>query len=592
MALSLDLADWRHRSNEFGALLEYNGPDGESLVVMEYMPPNADRTAWQQLQRLWLDFPVHPHLLDAIECNGDRLLLRYAAFDWAWHLVEREPDIRLARARLACWGFQLADVLRTVASDRADHELALLTNPQPMLDLESELRVAFLPVHSEIKGDERGLVLAAGRAITAMSARLTIGVIPEIDAITRRCLLEPHERYPSLADVAAAFDAVAGTGRIRRRAKLHSWNLVEAGIGRLALDADRSLGEFASALDYVPGEHAITLEIDRSTSVVVESPESVRDALYDPSAFRDWTTREWLDVEPVARELERERRFADALLLYRYVDPDTVDIACLCTAIARCHLELGETGHAVDYASRAIAHTRTPAAYLIGVRALLLRKQRNDALALATAWLEYAPIDALAHYSCGRCLLALERHAEAMARFDRALGLQPGLIAAMMLRFEAARALARLRVSVGEQHQTAPPGHLVEPSNLLARGQAREAIAILEGAEHAADAVARLLLGACLVAEQRFEDALAVFEHVLTLDETHRVAVELSSGYALLALGRGADALERFERLDDSDAVEGRARALELLGRDEEARIEHERSIAIASRRATLRTRL
>lgn len=149
-----------------------------------------------------------------------------------------------------------------------------------------------------------------------------------------------------------------------------------------------------------------------------------------------------------------------------------------------------------------------------------------------------------------------------------------------------------MRQSVGSQH--APtfeiPEHLVELRDVLVGGTAAAAIDALRDPRYAEDADAQLLLARFPAFDHRLEAAIAVYDQLAAT--SHRTAALVGKGLAWLELGRVGDALAIFEQVPgDADAAEGQARALEALGRMDEAAEAYRRFIALAASGSDLRVR-
>jgi tetratricopeptide (TPR) repeat protein len=279
-------------------------------------------------------------------------------------------------------------------------------------------------------------------------------------------------------------------------------------------------------------------------------------------------------VQPEGAQLESKGEPLAALQLYRVAQGNQ---AAAGTAIARCHLQLREAGHAIDYAQRALAADPTIVEpHAIKTRALQLRKEHPLALEAADAWIALAPSDGAAHYARGKSLFALRRLVEARASFERACVLRPTMIEAMLLRREADRALGGVRDTVGEQ-----PAMIELPAHLasLRGAPIPEVIATLQRAEYAADPIAQLILGRCCLLEARFADALPCYD-IAAGSAAHRLEALVGKAAALVELDRAPEALELFDLVlretpDDLDVIDGRARALARLGRNAEAARDH-----------------
>ncbi len=87
----------------------------------------------------------------------------------------------------------------------------------------------------------------------------------------------------------------------------------------------------------------------------------------------------------------------------------------------------------------------------------------------------------------------------------------------------------------------------------------------------------------------RFDDALHAFE--LSLARVDAIATKLGKARVLLELDRAGEALAIFEQADSADALEGKARALQLLGRAEAAEAAFAAALDRADAGAEVRTR-
>jgi tetratricopeptide (TPR) repeat protein len=286
----------------------------------------------------------------------------------------------------------------------------------------------------------------------------------------------------------------------------------------------------------------------------------------------------WPEAAERGHALEAERAFQEALTYYFHAIADSSNEALIFTAMARCYLALGMAPQAVDYAQRALAvKSKHLEAHSIRARGYQLLHKYEDALKCAGVWLAIDPADPSAHYTRGRALLALGRFLEARDAFDRACAIKPGMLEAMLLRTEAERAAARVRDAVGEQPALVIdlPERLAELREPLVGGRIAEMIAILVRPTYAGDAIATLVLARCLAFDGRFEDAVSTYDRVATLSPEHEREASLGKAHALLGLDRADEALIVFERVGagaaDLDAIEGRALALEQLGRADEA---------------------
>ncbi len=160
---------------------------------------------------------------------------------------------------------------------------------------------------------------------------------------------------------------------------------------------------------------------------------------------------------------------------------------------------------------------------------------------------------ARAAYLEGKAALVRGKLADARDAFDRALALQPQMLEAMLLRGEVERMTNRLRREVGTGEAKALPSHLAAIEPLLLGDRFEDGIAQLRAFE---DAASQQLLADVLVQHGRAEEALAIYD-----------------------------------RLTSSEALAGRAAALQQLGRSGEAEAALDHYVALAVTRSELRTR-
>jgi tetratricopeptide (TPR) repeat protein len=610
---------WLQRSSEFREVLEYD--DLRSIVVMKFEPPMEPslHESWRRLCSLWLDLPAHPNMLEAIEVSGDRgVLLRYSAIDWP-HQPVRIDGGRAATRKLATWGAQLTEAFQVLVREVPEDERGWFSRPFAKVDIGGHVRCGFLPADpSDATAarsmppearqqwpacQEEAFVFLVGRLLADLSVPVASAPKTPITPIIERCLSsKPSKRYKTLADLGIALrSAGAPSVAVRRWYSLAAWSLNEAGGGWLAIDAPKAaLSVFEDALRYEnythlarQGRNAALTRLGRPT----ESNADWQTTALPVAAMEQ--VRSWAEAEPEAVRLETERAFADALNVYRSVRPEANNHGALFSALARCHLNLGEAGHAVDYAQRALAvEPRRTDALTIKVSGLISSRKAPEALKTADELLALIPNDGSAHYLRGKCLLALSRLVEARESFDRACALRPQLVEAMLLRREVDRCLKDLRKTVGHQEPMVldVPGHLAELRGALVGGRTQDAIEMLQRPEYEADAVAQLILGGCLAFDGRFEESAEVYERASTLSGENRYPAMIGRACALLELGRPADALDVFdvvrrENPGNVDAFEGRARALEQLGRKGEAAEEFRRFVAAAGATSDLRVR-
>jgi tetratricopeptide (TPR) repeat protein len=498
--------------------------DGRPIVAMTYSPPHAEvgavNDAWARLRDLWLELPPHPHLIDALERGpGDALLVRYAALDLDHAQLRLDRD-RRARATLAGWGVQIASALRMVVAEVAAEEVARFLRPIVWIDVGGAARVGFAPCEPGARCDEHAFVYAVGQALRALSIDPELGGRTEL--VLDRCVhANPAERYQTLDELCEALRRVGGDGAPRTGESLASWTLAEEGYGWLALGSPtRALGRFEDALELDPHLKVADRGWNRAIELLGIVHGSVAGHEAGNRVVHVRSNPCWDEAVAIGRDLESRRAFTDAIALYLTVHRDPEDHAFIDTAIARCHVALGSAREAIVHAEAALAD-RPDLVEAIGVltRALALAGRYDAALESSRAWIAAGDANADAHYALGRVLLRLRRYHAARDAFDRACALRPEMVEAIVLRGEAHRAVARLADELGTQPPQAMdlPVHLGELRDAIAGGRVAEAIAVLEGAEYAADGEAALVLARCLAFAGRYDDALAAYERAVTL---------------------------------------------------------------------------
>ena len=453
--------------------------------------------------------------------------------------------------------------------------------------------------------DQRGLVFVVGELLLGLVELEGRTSKTPIGQIIQRCLAkEPARRFGSIKELREALvDARGRRNAVEGVSQPEVWDRVEAGIGYLAIgQATQALQRFEAALQRDP--MSIRARACRSEALRQGADAAAPLMLNFSSAHAHSRVPEperrlaWADVASTARQLEDERNFREALSIYEVIRFEGADRVALDTSLARCHFHLGNSGHAIDYARRALA--RMPGheeALEIRVNALLQRKQYAEALGCAEEWIAVAPSEGLAHHARGKSLFGLARLIEAREAFDRACGLRAQLIGAMLLRREVDRALKNVRATVGSDiAQTLDiPEYLAELRDVIVGGRIPDAIQMLRRPDYEHDAVAQLLLAELLSFDGRFDEALAVYESGQLGDE-RALAAHIGKAWTLLELGRAADAVALFDRViaergDEIDALEGRARALQLLGRLAEADAAGRKIASITGDRSNRRVR-
>jgi tetratricopeptide (TPR) repeat protein len=559
--------DWNRRSAAFGPLHVHCGS-----VASIYGPlSGSGHEPTDRLRALWSDFAAHPNFLVPIddEASPGRLVVEYAPIDWSFVPGPLVGGV-VPQRRFASWGVQLCEVFDVVRRAVPDDERGYFADPRPYLDLDDQVRVGFEPANPDAAGvapelrkrwphcTDAGLVYLVGVTLSRLVSEQHDSAVTDI--IAHCTAIKPRQRYGSLALVRKAFEgALASPHAIRRGDELEAWRSIERGLGWLAMDdaveacavleagvCSRVYGTLrADVLDEARRRRAIVVGVPAEPAPRRPVPTPAPSA---PAWMRAVEAATLVPWETAAAEgAELEARHHDRKALERYVASTAAapQLAARLTAIARCFLALGDTGPAIDYARRALAHEPSCVeAYSIQYRARLERREPRDALVVVERWLAIAPELGAAHHARGRALLALGRLDDAADSFDRALTLDGTLLGAMLLRREIERTRVGLRSVVGTQLTVAfdLPPRFASVRAALIDGDTARAISLLSEAAYEHDGTAQVLLGNCLAAAERFHDALAVFDRAAGMaPEVVRVALE-GTARALEALGRRAEA--------------------------------------------------
>jgi tetratricopeptide (TPR) repeat protein len=498
-------------------------------------------------------------------------------------------------------------------------ELGWFTCPIVKIDLQGTPRVGFLSpagntalmkrVPPEVlarwpEADETSLVFAVGQLLLGLVAIGPGTAKTPLGQIILSCLdPRPQKRYSSLWSLR---DALVEAGGLRATPPLvdrtQVWDHIEMGVGYAAIDQPtRALARFEWALVHaadskraLAGRTAM-LELGADPEAAGVDHQRARQRAAEPISRRPWTTPAhlWADAEPRARVFERAGQWAQAVELYHSVVLDDTSLPLVLTALARCHVGGRDYGFAIDYARQAIAAAPQQAEpHALLVEALSGRRDLRDALDASEAWLAVADDPAHVYHLRGRMLMSLGRLAEALAELDVACELAPTNLAALLLRRQVDRTITRVRASAG--HATSAPdlpAHLRAVRDMLVAGHTAEAIAQLERPEHARDLQAQLLRAELLLYCEQFEPALAAFEKVGGL------AGQLGRATVLVRMGRADEALALCDALvreypAAGEPHEGRAAALQALGRTGEAEEAYRRALAANAQRSDVRVRL
>jgi len=546
----------------------------------------------------WRHVPPHPNIVEAISWTYERVLVRYAAIAWGRSGSNSQRTV-------ATWGMQLVDAFELIRREVSNDLLGLFLRPLTYIDVGNHARLAFAGTYR----DQRGLAPEIGKAFPRCEEPAVVYAVgqllrqlscvddPTLETVIARASAEnKRRRIKTLAELRGVLRPMATKAPIREGRELDAWKWFEAGVGWLELSwPSTALDAFNAALacDDMFGQAAegrtVANKLIAQAHEQPIAPSTGSKITMTPASKVDGYLV-WDDVKDEAHRFEQERGFGRALAIYRNVIAPT---APLFASRARCHLYLGETGEAIDYAQRAIRQDPSIAlAHDILVTALLQRHMCAEALVEAERFVVAHPAAAWAHYVRGKALFALGRIVDARDAFEQASKLDPRLLEAQLLRREVERVTGNVRAIAGTQH--APtfeiPEQLAELRDVLISGDTNAAVTALRDDRYARDADAQLLLARFLAFDKRLDEAIAVYDQLEAT--SHKTAALVGKATALLDLGRTGDALSIFEQLpDDADAAEGAARALELLGRHDEAAEAYRRFIALASSGSDLRVR-
>ncbi len=570
---------WVKRSEEFGALSTFD--DGRLIIAMEYSP-NVGR--WDELRELWMELSPHPHLLDPLEAFGDDgLLLRYAAIHWGRPRLHG-LGTAFARRTLAGWIHQLAGVYRHIAAEVEPKDLHRIACPLVKIDVGDAVRVGFWPVPAghvaapEVdrrmpKWDERTLVYIVGRTLQTMVDHELVASSP-LGLVVGTCVEEkPAKRYQTLAAVQDAARAVVPHVAVRDRRERDLWAYVEEGMGWLALgDPMRAQERFVLALS---SEYS-----DIAQWGVDRSQEGLRTEHLRADLEGEWVMK--ARTKPPRSQVVVERYDRERFLVR-----------------ARDSARSGDPAHAFELAERVLLDNPDDVDALAVTTDVLLRVRNYiQALEYADRLVTRAGDVGRHHYRRGKALFGVGRLVEARAVFELALSLDPKLVEAMLLHCEVERTMRNTRIEVGTQR--APvielPESLAPFRSVILAGRPRAIIDALSVPEQAENLDAQVMLARYLALDGEPDRASAIFERVASAPFPYRQRALVGKAELLLDAGAHESALALFdvvcaEAPSDLDASEGRAQALERLGRVGEAAAEYRRFVGLANARADLRVR-
>ncbi|HEU4616066.1 MAG TPA: hypothetical protein VFS15_28410 [Kofleriaceae bacterium] len=334
---------------------------------------SAAKVALYDVLPYWLRLSLHPNLLAPIAPGEHGMIVHYAALAWT-------RDRTNARRTFVKWALQIVDAYRVVVRDTPPDHVGLFMRPVVKIDVGHRVRIGFLPLDEdgrqladmprEIRArwprcDERALVYLIGTLLARMSE------VEDTDVqqlIARASASASRRRFANLQQLAEALRALVDVTAIPSRNEWVAWQHFERAVGLLELERPKLAREwFERALaldrDLMVAQEGIEL-IGAVLGLVRERrprPSPVERPLQLRPVSELWSSLPahvpWAEIEPRGVALERERDFRGALDLYRRAANDVRTNVALFTARARCHLELDETGEAIDYAHS--AHCRS-----------------------------------------------------------------------------------------------------------------------------------------------------------------------------------------------------------------------------------------
>jgi hypothetical protein len=237
------VSGWHDHSPEFVDVREYD--DGRPIVVMDLVPPDADvmHEAWDALTRLWLDLPPHANIIDAIARSGLGLLVRFAALDWRHEPLVLGGDRRSNR-QAAIWGLQLCDAMSLLVEEVGEDERGWFTCPMTKIDIDGQVRLAFLrvaPRHPRIgrfvapevqrawpRCGEPGLVYLIGVALDELTDSFMEQPSPLAPIIDRCRAGSLDTRFGTIGELRAALRTAGRvSGKQRQRRDADDWRAFE-----------------------------------------------------------------------------------------------------------------------------------------------------------------------------------------------------------------------------------------------------------------------------------------------------------------------------------------------------------------------------
>jgi tetratricopeptide (TPR) repeat protein len=287
-------------------------------------------------------------------------------------------------------------------------------------------------------------------------------------------------------------------------------------------------------------------------------------------------------------------RLSQAETLYREtlaLQPDHADALHLLGVLA---FQVGRHDVAIDLIDRAIAHDGTNPRFHSNRGLVLAGLQRlAEAVTSYDRALSLRPGDAEVLYNCGNALLALGRPSDALDAYERALLATPDYTEALCNRGAALAALGRNEEALASYDRllAKQADHAEALSNrgnaLKALGHFEDALASYDRALTARpdDALALFNRGVTLHELKRFDLALASYDRALAVSPDYTEAL-CNRGAALAALGRNEEALASYDRLlakqaDHAEALSNRGNVLKALGRFDDALIDYDAALCL-----------
>ena len=561
--------------NVLGKVRVATDDKGQRFPVIEHV---IDDDA---LRSLWTQLPSHPALLEAVGVTERGVLLRYAA-------VTNRYSPREANDDLTRYGAVIADVYRAIVPATPAAELGRFLEPFVVIDVAHQLRVGFKPCKGwtprmphEVERtwpccDERTLVYMIGELISDHIFTRTRFALHEI--FGRLYARNPKRRFQTLDEAHAKLRAVGKLPSPTSAGDTRTWQRIEEGLGWL------EVGDAAAALplfeDYVGC--AKYGEVARAGAKLARPPSVAREIPVRLPAT-------WESVGARVLELEAMGDLQGAARICAALQFDEASRGTASAVMARIYYALDRWDWAIEHAKRALlAEPSSLASRIVLAKSLHASGRHHDALAQTEHLLAHAADDAAHHYLRGKILIALGRLGDARASFDRAATLRPSLVEAMLLRRQVDRAISAGNKTVGSQKTPTfdVPESLSQLRELLLAGGVADAIAALS--ELADNPDAQLLLSRLLVFDGQLARSLEVCDRATRFPDPHGKRAVVGKACVLVEMGEHAPALALLDSLcstdpADVDAAEARARALEKLGRIDEAAREYQRFVSLAT---------